>query len=712
MMGKAGRVHGLRSALVATALVAVVFGGVTIRNAVERGREQLIAEQRYEQRKVQAAEIVTGLLQAAPSQVKTIIENLASYRQYTEDDLKQAFTDSSVNSNARLHAALAILPTDKSVLPMLKDRLLTVTPIQFEYVRDLLEADKAVLLEDYWQTAKGNETPALRFQAACALASYDSENEHWQDEDFQSFIAGHLVGVRPSELLPWSNALRPVNDHLTSSLTTIYGNPAAGEQVRSFATDVLADYLSDDAGRLFDLLADSNEQQFGTIFDKLTAHQQQAIELGNAEVARTFAEDAAEADRAALAVRQANTAVLLLRMNAADQVWPLLKHSPDPRVRSYIIHWLSPRGGDAQTIIVRYEQETDVTIKRALLLCLGEFELSDKQPLIETLLDVYRNDPDAGLHAAAEWLLRQWEQGEQLAAIDKELQQKEAELVAARDKQRQWYVNSQGQTFVILDAGEFQMGSPETEAGHQSDEVLHRRNIGRRIAIATTEVTREQWRVFSQATKVWPADQDKLKPYIRSDDSPMIAMTWYEAAHYCNWLSEQEGIADDQWCYEQNEDGEYGPGMKARKNFVELTGYRLPTEAEWEYACRAGASSSRYYGVTEELLPQYAWYQANGEDYTHPVASLKPNDFGLFDMQGNVMEWCYDAYGRYPTSNEVVRDAPSVEAVEETARRLLRGGSFYLQTSGVRSANRFFNRPVTRVNYYGFRPARTYNLFP
>ena len=112
------------------------------------------------------------------------------------------------------------------------------------------------------------------------------------------------------------------------------------------------------------------------------------------------------------------------------------------------------------------------------------------------------------------------------------MQQKEEELVAAKDKQRQWYVNSQGQTFVILDAGEFQMGSPETEDGRSPNERLHRRKIGRRIAISTKEVTHEQWRVFSQANPEmsWQSDQEQLKAYIRTDDSPMIGMTWYEAA--------------------------------------------------------------------------------------------------------------------------------------------------------------------------------------
>ena len=99
-------------------------------------------------------------------------------------------------------------------------------------------------------------------------------------------------------------------------------------------------------------------------------------------------------------------------------------------------------------------------------------------------------------------------------------------------------------------------------------------------------------------------------------------------------MSEQEGIVKEQWCYEPNEKGEYGPGMKAKDKYLELSGYRLPTEAEWEYACRAGTVTSRYYGLTDTLLAKYAWYEANGQNRTWPVGSLKPNDFGLFDMHG------------------------------------------------------------------------------
>src|SRR5262249_22205987 len=125
-------------------------------------------------------------------------------------------------------------------------------------------------------------------------------------------------------------------------------------------------------------------------------------------------------------------------------------------------------------------------------------------------------------------------------------------------------------------------------------------------------------------------------------DCPVNEVTWYDAAAYCNWLSEKEGIEEDQWCYLPNEKKKYAEGMKLAPDYLKRTGYRLPTEAEWEYACRAGSETDWSHGEAEDLLSKYAWYASNAQNKTHPTGSLRPNDLGLFDLHGDVWEWCQD----------------------------------------------------------------------
>jgi formylglycine-generating enzyme required for sulfatase activity len=150
--------------------------------------------------------------------------------------------------------------------------------------------------------------------------------------------------------------------------------------------------------------------------------------------------------------------------------------------------------------------------------------------------------------------------------------------------------------------------------------------------------------------------------------------------------------------------------MKLARNYLRRSGYRLPAEAEMEYAIRAGAVTARYYGETEELLPKYAWYIENSQERTWPVGSLKPNDLGFFDVQGNVFTWCQESYNPYPQSKKPSKDAEDDLVIVSTQDRVLRGGSFFNVATRVRSACRSYNVPTLRQVYIGFRPARTLPL--
>jgi len=180
-------------------------------------------------------------------------------------------------------------------------------------------------------------------------------------------------------------------------------------------------------------------------------------------------------------------------------------------------------------------------------------------------------------------------------------------------------------------------------------------------------------------------DHENNMEYSPTRDCPATIITWYDAAEYCNWLSKQEGIPKDQWCYLPNDNDKYAEGIKLAPDYLERKGYRLPSEAEWEYACRAKAVTSRNYGETEDLLGKYCWYVKNslvrsmlpGVPGSLGVKGdcLKPNDFGLFDMLGNALEWCQESAMPYrpgedgkpsediEDKDEINRDFSKVSAV-------------------------------------------------
>jgi sulfatase modifying factor 1 len=226
--------------------------------------------------------------------------------------------------------------------------------------------------------------------------------------------------------------------------------------------------------------------------------------------------------------------------------------------------------------------------------------------------------------------------------------------------------NTIGMTLNKIPAGTFMMGSPDTEKDRQDDEHQHKVTISKAFYMQTTEVTQRQWKAV-MGTEPW-----KGEDYVKEGpDYPAVYVSWDDAVAYCKKLSEKESKT-----------------------------YRLPTEAEWEYACRAGAKTTWSFGDDENKLGDYAWYRENAwdidEKYAHQVRLKKPNAFGLYDMHGNVHEWCHDYF-----EEDYYKQSPAKDPTGPTSgsSRVLRGGSWLSLTRFTRSA--FRGRNVADFRGYG-----------
>jgi formylglycine-generating enzyme required for sulfatase activity/uncharacterized membrane protein YhaH (DUF805 family) len=222
--------------------------------------------------------------------------------------------------------------------------------------------------------------------------------------------------------------------------------------------------------------------------------------------------------------------------------------------------------------------------------------------------------------------------------------------------------------FVWCPPGRFTMGSPASEQGRFDREAQVEVTLSEGFWLGKYEVTQEEWeRVMNTNPSAFTGDPSR----------PVEKVSWHDAVAYCAALTTSE---------------------RAAGHCPATWSYRLPTEAEWEYACRAGTTTRFSFGDDDTLLTNYAWYGSNSDSTTHPVGQKRANPWGLYDMHGNVFEWCQDWYGDYPAGSATDPQGPQGGSL-----RVLRGGSWGDFAGLARCANRGSLDPVLAIIFGGFR---------
>ena len=233
---------------------------------------------------------------------------------------------------------------------------------------------------------------------------------------------------------------------------------------------------------------------------------------------------------------------------------------------------------------------------------------------------------------------------------------KAAAILPAAPKPGDMFTNSVGMKFVYVPPGEFRMGSPTNEPGRHDDELPHTVKISRGFWVGQMEVTQNQWKKVMGFNRAAP----------EGDDLPASKLSWAQAFDFCRRLRQADGLA-----------------------------YNLPTEAQWEYACRAGSKGAYSAGQADDV----AWHMDNSDETPHPVGGKKPNAWGFYDMHGNAAEWCRDFYARDPGSHPIV----DPQGPAEGTARVVRGGSWGHFPRACRSAARASFNPAYPLERVGLR---------
>ena len=607
LMQSARRYYLLRFS---AALAAVVF---SVMAAVEyRGRRNADA-------------LVASLLRADAGEAGDILRQIGPVSRWAAPRLRGAQPSSDKGRLNRELALLRLAGPEADVRPLLQ-LLPHATPEQARLVGDEMRLMAGAANSACWEEMRKADTAQAVLSLATVIAAADSNIDRWQAA--APAIAQQLVLLQPDEAVRWLDGLAPVGEYLAPPLEAIYTDldpdvPDANQRIYVAALG-LERFYRRDAVRLIRLLVDHARRapEFQCLLAPLLASPAASlavakeIMVGPAPMHRATEESPGKSEaRAGLPQidRLANRALVEMMLGDSTRLCDQLRIGADQTLRSVLIHRFAQFGIPPATVVSLLEVKTEPDVRAAILLALGEYPrhaLPGNLLLrITPQLEQSRNDDNTQVHSAARWLAARWRINLRAVSSD-----------GATSAHADWYSSREGHELAMVSGC-----------------------LNYAFALSTTEVTVAQYRRFDPDYEARYGE--RLRQFLDAtqlDNCPAIYVNFHDAMRYCNWLSSREGLDASEHCYEELADGRCRP----KSDYLRLTGYRLPVAAEWKCGCLAGSTTQFNFGDRTELLPNYAWYfsnsRADGQHRARPVASLKPNALGLFDMYGNVWEWVSD----------------------------------------------------------------------
>lgn len=550
--------------------------------------------------------------------------------------------------------------------------------LAFTRSRSWTEKQRRMMTQTIWYHGlRGGAALLAAIVVVVAVFSYVAD-QRANAATRESELLIDAVLAAPSEAVPYAlTNLQPYRQEALALLERKFGQtwPDRHQQLR--AAMALAELGHVEVAFLVSAISDADPKECPNIVAALAHARESAL--------TSLLKRVPEVESAAAWEQKSRLAIAALHLGKTALAQQMLRALPNPVERTVLIDTIPAWHGAPGQLLNAALSTGDPVFESGMCLGLGSLPASEipaqsLRELQSTIMGLYRDHPDRGVHSAAGWALRQWN----VTLPD----------VSHRGPSAaEWQVNSVGMTMLVIPAGQFARNrrvavSDDSSKTVETDQVV---SVTKAFLLSDREVSRRLFEQFindpgcpvANKPQDWTGAKPERSP---TPEHPVQGVSWADAVLFCNWLSRKEGLTP---CY-----------LPTGDLVVDAGGYRLPFEAEWEYACRAGTVTDYASGNGESRLQRYAVCQANR---TELCGSRLPNVWGLFDLHGNVYEWCEDRFANYDSAPQV-RDpvGPS-----RGAFRVLRGGAFDYRPTFARSGERARNSPTYRSYTIGFRIARS-----